>query len=111
VNLARAALVRTRANREATAAARAVTLGELKQLLMLQDEMSLEGELTTALDDPELALQRSALERRPRRHLYAARATGLLPAGARVASEKSPAPKKPRRHLDRSHYPWWEYSE
>ena len=53
VNLARAALARTRADREAAGAARAVALGELKQLLLLRDELAVEGDLAAALDDPE----------------------------------------------------------
>ena len=73
VNLARAALARTRADRDAAGAARAVALGELKQLLLIRDELVVEGDLAAALDDPELAaLQRSASERPELRALEAA---------------------------------------
>jgi len=73
VNLARAALARTRADREGAGAAQAVALGDLKQLLLLQDELSVDGNLPAALDDLELtALQRSASERPELRVLEAA---------------------------------------
>ncbi len=73
VNLARAALARTRANRQAALAARALAIGELKQLLLLRDEIAVEGDLTAPIDDPELAaLQRSAADRPELRVLEAA---------------------------------------
>jgi cobalt-zinc-cadmium efflux system outer membrane protein len=73
VNLARAALARTRADREAAEAARALALGDLRQVLLLRDEMAVDGELTAAVDDPDLAaLLQSATERPELRALEAA---------------------------------------
>lgn len=72
VNLARAALARTRADREAAEAARALALGDLKQVLRVEDDVALEGTLTAG-DEPDLpALLRSAEQRPELRVLEAA---------------------------------------
>ena len=56
VNIARAALARARADREAAEAARSLALGELKALLGLDEEIALDGDLTPA---PETDLNRA----------------------------------------------------
>lgn len=61
VNIARSSLARVRAERESAEAARAVVLGELKQLLRLQDDISVDGSLVPAASlDLEAALQAAA---------------------------------------------------
>lgn len=64
VNLARAALARTRADREAAEAARVLALGDLKQVLRVEDDVALEGALTAG-DEPDLAALLRSAEQRP----------------------------------------------
>jgi cobalt-zinc-cadmium efflux system outer membrane protein len=58
VNLARASLARVRAEREGAEAAKAVSIGDLRQLLRLQDDVAFEG----SLGPPEPADLNTALE-------------------------------------------------
>jgi len=63
VNLARASLARARAEREGAEASRAVALGDLKQLLRLDDDVSVEGELMSPTTTDLTALLQSASAR------------------------------------------------
>jgi cobalt-zinc-cadmium efflux system outer membrane protein len=61
VNIARASLARARADREAAEAERSLALGELKTLLVLDEEVIVSGDLTTATDaDLNRALESAA---------------------------------------------------
>ena len=46
VNIARASLARVRAEREGAEASKALALGELRQLLRLDDDVGVEGSLS-----------------------------------------------------------------
>jgi cobalt-zinc-cadmium efflux system outer membrane protein len=64
VNIARASLARVRAEREGAEAAKALALGELRQLLRLEDDADVEGSLARPTEsDLNAALQ--AASRRP----------------------------------------------
>jgi outer membrane protein, heavy metal efflux system len=64
VNIARAALARARADREAAGAAKALALGELKQLLAIEEDVSVEGDLARG-SEPELQTLLQAATQRP----------------------------------------------
>jgi cobalt-zinc-cadmium efflux system outer membrane protein len=72
VNIARASLARVRSAREAAEAARALAIGDLKQLLQLEDDIRVEGELAGG-SEPDLdALLQAVAERPELRALEAA---------------------------------------
>ena len=71
VNIARASLARVRSEREAAEAARALALGELKQLLRLNGDIRLEGELTSGREPDLNALLQAGAERPELRALEA----------------------------------------
>jgi cobalt-zinc-cadmium efflux system outer membrane protein len=65
VNIARAALARVRADREGAEAARAVVVGELRQLLRLDGELTVAGSLASPSTDIELVTALAAARERP----------------------------------------------
>lgn len=71
VNIARAALARVRAEREAAEASRALALGELKQRLRLDDDIAVEGELARPPETDLNTLLQAALHRPELRALEA----------------------------------------
>jgi cobalt-zinc-cadmium efflux system outer membrane protein len=71
VNIARASMARVRADREAAEAAKALALGDLKQLLRIEEDVSVAGELTTAADVHLPALLQTAAQRPELRALEA----------------------------------------
>lgn len=64
VNIARASLARVRAEREAAEAERALALGQLKQLLRLEEDIAVAGDLARP-GDVELTLVLQAAAQRP----------------------------------------------
>jgi outer membrane protein, heavy metal efflux system len=64
VNIARAALARVRADREGAEASGTVATGELKRLLRIDGEISVQGDLAMA-DDVDLGARFEAASRRP----------------------------------------------
>lgn len=72
VNIARAALARVKADREAAEATRALALGELRRLLRLSDDVTVSGPLSTTPPVDLAAALRSAEERPELRVLQAA---------------------------------------
>jgi cobalt-zinc-cadmium efflux system outer membrane protein len=64
VNIARASLARVRAEREAAEATHALAIGELRQLLRIDDEVVVRGELSPQ-DDATLGDRLTSAERRP----------------------------------------------
>jgi cobalt-zinc-cadmium efflux system outer membrane protein len=72
VNIARASLARVRAEREAAEGAKALALGELKQILRLDEDIAVEGELARATDVQLTAVLQAALQRPDLRALEAA---------------------------------------
>lgn len=64
VNIARASLARVRAEREATEAAKALALGDLKQLLRLDEDIAVEGEFARS-SETELTTVLQAASQRP----------------------------------------------
>ena len=64
VNIARASLARVQAEREAAEAVKALALGELKQLLRLDEDIAVEGELARS-PDPDLNTVVQAAMQRP----------------------------------------------
>ena len=64
VNIARASLARVRAEREAAEAARALALGDLQQLLRLDEDIAVEGELARS-SETELNTVLQAASQRP----------------------------------------------
>lgn len=64
VNIARSSLARVRADREAAEAARAVAVGDLRQVLRLEDDIRVDGELTAGTT-PDLTMLLQAAEQRP----------------------------------------------
>jgi cobalt-zinc-cadmium efflux system outer membrane protein len=71
VNIARASMARVRADREAAEAAKALALGDLKQLLRIEEDVSVAGELTTGADVQLPALLQTAAQRPELRALEA----------------------------------------
>jgi cobalt-zinc-cadmium efflux system outer membrane protein len=72
VNIARASLARVRAEREGAEATKAVALGNLKQLLGIDDDIFVQGELTAGAEMPLAALLQTAAQRPELRALEAA---------------------------------------
>ncbi len=72
VNIARASLGRVRADREAAEALRALALGELKQLLSLEGDIAVGGELTRPGEADVAVLLQAASQRPELRALEAA---------------------------------------
>ena len=72
VNIARASMARVRAEREAVEAAKALALGDLKQLLRMDEDISVQGELTRGSDVDLSALLAAAGQRPQLRALEAA---------------------------------------
>jgi cobalt-zinc-cadmium efflux system outer membrane protein len=72
VNIARASLARVRADREAAEAARTLAIGELKQLLRIEENITVTGELTPPAVVDLAALMQAAAERPELRELEAA---------------------------------------
>jgi outer membrane protein, heavy metal efflux system len=72
VNIARASLARVRAEREAAESAKALALGDLQQLLRLDEDISVEGELGHSTDADLAAVLQTALQRPELRTLEAA---------------------------------------
>ncbi len=72
VNIARASLARVRAEREAAEGAKALALGELKQILRLDEDIAVEGELARATDIQPTAVLQAVLQRPDLRALEAA---------------------------------------
>jgi outer membrane protein, heavy metal efflux system len=64
VNVARTSLARVRAEREAAEATRALAVGELRQLLRIEDEVAIRGELSTP-GDADLVDRLASAQRRP----------------------------------------------
>ena len=64
VNIARTSLARVRAEREGAEASKALALGELRQLLRLENDISVDGSLTR-LGDTDLDAARQAASQRP----------------------------------------------
>lgn len=64
VNIARASLARVRAEREAAEALRALAVGDLRQLLRMDGDIRVEGELTGG-GDPDLTALLQAASQRP----------------------------------------------
>jgi cobalt-zinc-cadmium efflux system outer membrane protein len=71
VNIARASLARVRAQREGAEATKALTLGDLRQLLRLPDDVSIEGSLGPATPADLNAALQAASERPDLRALQA----------------------------------------
>ncbi len=71
VNIARASMARVRADREAAEAAKALALGDLKQLLRIEEDVSVAGALTAGADVQLPALLQSATQRPELRALEA----------------------------------------
>jgi cobalt-zinc-cadmium efflux system outer membrane protein len=65
VNIARAALARIRAEREGAEAGRTLAIGELKQLLQLDGDVRVEGDLTTRSSEPDLNVMLQGAAQRP----------------------------------------------
>jgi cobalt-zinc-cadmium efflux system outer membrane protein len=63
VNIARASLARVRAEREAAEGAKALVLGELKQILRLDEDIAVEGELARGTDIELTVVLQAALQR------------------------------------------------
>ena len=72
VNIARASLARVRAEREGAEAAKALALGDLKQLLRLDEDITVEGELGRSPEAELTAVLQTALQRPELRALEAA---------------------------------------
>jgi cobalt-zinc-cadmium efflux system outer membrane protein len=72
VNIARASLARVRAEREAAEGAKALALGELGQILRLDEDIAVEGELARATDIQLTAVLQAASQRPELRSLEAA---------------------------------------
>ena len=64
VNIARASLARVRAEREGAEAAKAIALGELKQILRLDEDIAVDGPLAAG-NDAELNVALEAASQRP----------------------------------------------
>ena len=71
VNIARASLARVRAEREAAEAVKTLALGELKQLLRLDEDIAVEGELARSPDTDLNTVLQAALQRPELRALEA----------------------------------------
>lgn len=71
VNIARASLARVRAEREAAEAVKALALGELKQLLRLDEDIAVAGELARSRDTDLDTVLQAALQRPELRALEA----------------------------------------
>jgi cobalt-zinc-cadmium efflux system outer membrane protein len=71
VNIARASLARVRAEREGAEATRALALGDLRQLLRLEDDVSIEGTLGPSMPAELNAALQAALQRPELRALEA----------------------------------------
>ncbi len=71
VNLARASLARVRAEREGAEATRALAVGELKQLLRLEEELAIEGEFARRSETDLDAVLQAASQRPELRALEA----------------------------------------
>jgi cobalt-zinc-cadmium efflux system outer membrane protein len=71
VNIARASLARVRAEREAAEAGKAQALGDLKQLLRLEEDITVEGELVRSPDTDLSTLLQAASQRPELRALEA----------------------------------------
>ena len=71
VNIARASLARVRAEREAAEAVKAKALGDLKQLLRLEEDITVEGELVRSPDTDLNTLLQAASQRPELRALEA----------------------------------------
>ena len=72
VNIARASLARVRAAREAAESAKALAFGDLKQLLRLDEDIFVEGELLHSTEANLTAVLQAALQRPELRALEAA---------------------------------------
>ena len=72
VNIARTSLARVRAEREGAEASRALALGELRQLLRLEDDVAVDGSLATPGDTDLNAALQAASQRPEVRGLEAA---------------------------------------
>jgi cobalt-zinc-cadmium efflux system outer membrane protein len=72
VNIARASFARVRAEREAAEASKTLALGELKQILRLDEDVGVSGELTRPTDVELPALLQSVSQRPELRALEAA---------------------------------------
>jgi len=72
VNIARASLARVRAEREAAESAKALALGDLRQLLRLDEDIAVEGELGRLPEADLTATLQAALQRPELRALEAA---------------------------------------
>ena len=72
VNIARASLARVRAEREAAEAVRALAVGDLKQLLRLDGDVRVQGELTRDSERPDLNALLQASTQRPELRALAA---------------------------------------
>ena len=72
VNIARASLARVRAEREAAESAKALALGDLKQLLRLDEDIAVEGELGRLPEADLTAVLQTASQRPELRALEAA---------------------------------------
>jgi outer membrane protein, heavy metal efflux system len=72
VNIARASLARVRAEREGAEAAKALALGELRQLLGLESDVGVEGSLTRPAESDLNTLLQTASQRPELRSLEAA---------------------------------------
>jgi cobalt-zinc-cadmium efflux system outer membrane protein len=72
VNIARASLARVRAEREAAESAKALALSDLKQVLRLEEDIAVEGELGRPTDADLTAILQTALQRPDLRTLEAA---------------------------------------
>jgi outer membrane protein, heavy metal efflux system len=64
VNIARASLARVRAEREAAEAVRALAVGDLRQLLRIDGDIRVQGELSAG-NEPDLAALLEAVAKRP----------------------------------------------